>query len=535
MPTRRITRRLFLAGGAGAVVAACGDDGGQTAASTTSSPASSTTTTAPSSTTTRAPVDLPGEVFALGVASGDALTDRVILWTRLVVDPLAVGGAMLVDDVPVVWEVANDDTFADVVASGTVAAEARYAHSLHVDASGLEPGRHYVYRFRVGDQVSPVGRTRTSPVGGTDPFAFVVATCQDPQFGEYGAWHDVATRDDVEAILFTGDYIYELPALDFSPARDGHREWSSPPPTDLDGFRLRYGQVKTDPALQAAHARMPWWLMWDDHEITDNYWSGGPGQFDSAGGDFAARRAAAYQAWWEHQPVRLDPPADGTLAIHRSVRIGDLVELFLIDTRQFADEPPCRDTSALDLGVDCDERNDPTRSLLGADQEAWLLDELGSADARWNALVSPCMFAGLDARGPDDTEAKFYLEAWDGYPHARDRVADALAAVPNPVVLSGDYHASFALDVGPAFGRETFAPEFMSTAISSSPFAAEIRPANPHVRHFAGDNGYLICRVDADVWTAEYRTVTDVWDPSSVVETTARFAVDAGNPVAREA
>ena len=543
----RISRRLFLAGATRRVLAACGDDGGEasgssttsTSASSSTSGATSSTTSVPSSTAGVSvpepePVDLPGDVFALGVASGDPLTDRVVLWTRLVVDPLVVGGGMLTDDVALTWEVARRDDFADVVAAGTVTAEASHAHAVHVDAGGLEADTAYAYRFRVGDQVSPTGHTRTLAADGTDPFSLVVATCQDPQFGEYGAWREVASRDDVDAVLFTGDYIYELPAFDVSPAGDGRRMWSSPPPADLDGFRLRYGEVKSDPALQAAHARFPWWLMWDDHEITDNYWSGGPGMFDAAGGDFAARRAAAYQAWREHQPVRLAPPVDGELAIHRSVRIGDLAELFLIDTRQYADEPPCRDTSALDLGVACAERDDPASTLLGAEQESWLLDGLTGADARWTALVSPCMFAGLDARGPDDTEPKYYLEAWDGYPAARERVADALAAAPNPVVLSGDYHASFALEVGPAFGRDVFAPEFMSTAISSSPFAAEVRPANPHVRHFAGDNGYLLCRVAADTFTAEYRTVTDVWDPSSPVQTTARFVVDAGSPALRD-
>lgn len=532
-----ITRRLFLAGAAGVVVAACGDDGGtaSNAASTSSvtTVEESTSTTALSPTPAPAPVELPGEVFTLGVASGDALVDRVVLWTRLAVDPLEPGGGLGADDLPVTWEVAADDSFADVIASGTATAESRYAHSVHVDATGLEAGQSYVFRFLVGDQVSPVGRTRTLPGDGVDSFSFVVTTCQDPQFGEYAAWREIAERGDVEAVLFTGDYIYELPPLDFSPAGDGRRMWSSPAPVDLDGFRLRYGEVKTDPSLQAAHAVAPWFVMWDDHEITDNYWSGGPGLFDSAGGDFAARRVAAYQAWWEHQPVRLDPPTDGVLPIHRSVRVGDLVELFMIDTRQFADEPPCRDTSTLDLGADCGTLDDPDRSLLGPEQEAWLLDGLGAADTTWTSLVSPVMFAGLDARADGEAEAKFYLEGWDGYPAARARVADALESVSNPVVLSGDYHASFALEVGPGFGRDPLAPEFMSTAISSSPFGAEVRPANPHVRHFAGDNGYLFCTVDTGRWTAEFRTVDDVWDPASPVVTSAAFVVEAGSPAMR--
>ncbi len=545
-----LSRRVFLAGGAGLVAAACGSssndgapDPGSAVETTTSSPSPATSelaaapaiTAEPVSTTTTAAIDLGGEPFTLGVASGDPLTDRVILWTRLAPDPTVADGAMPSDDIAVAWELAADDSFSEIVASGEAIAIARDAHTVHVDALGLAAGTAYAYRFRVGDYVSDVGQTRTVPASGTDDFSFVVATCQDHQFGEYAAWRDVAQRGDVDAVLFTGDYIYELAPIDFSPAGEGKRKWLNPSPADLDGFRLRYAQVKSDPSLQAAHRATPWMLMWDDHEITDNYWSGGPGGFDSAGGDFAPRRAAAYQAWWEHQPVRLDPPSDGVLAIHRSLRVGDLIELFMIDTRQFADEPPCRDSSRLDLGIDCGERDDPERSLLGAEQEQWLLDGLGASSAKWNALVSPVMFAGLDARSEGDDEPSYYLESWDGYTAERDRVADALAAVSNPVVLSGDYHASFALDVGPAIGRDVFAPEFLATGISSAPFAAEVRPANPHVHHFAGDNGYLFCSASSAALTVEFRTVTDVWDPASPVELSAKFIVDDGNPVMREA
>jgi alkaline phosphatase D len=532
-----ITRRLFLVGATGAVVAACGagDDAATTAStSTTSTSTSTSTTTAASttSTTTVPPVVFPGDVFTMGVASGDPLTDRVILWTRLAVDPSSAGGAMGSDDIAVTWEVAVDGGFSEIVSAGSAVAEERYAHSVHADADGLEAGQEYFFRFRAGNRVSPVGRTRTLPSGAPDRFRFALTTCQDPQTGEYGAWRDIAARDDIEAVIFTGDYIYETPPLDFSPAADGRRIWNNPAPADLDGFRLRYAKVKGDPGLQAAHAAAPWFVMWDDHEITDNYWSGGAGQFDFAGGDFITRRTAAYQAWWEHQPVRLDPPVDGSLVVYRSARVGDLVEFFIVDTRQYADEPPCRASSRFDLGADCVERDDPGRSLLGAEQEAWLLDGLGRAETRWTSLVSPSMFSGLDARTSGDVP-EYYLEAWDGYTAARNRIADELAEVSNPVVLSGDYHASFALDVGPGFGRDLIAPEFMSTAISSAPFGAEVRPNNPHVRHFAGDNGYLVCSVDADTWTVEYRTVTDVWDAASPVETTARFVVDAGRPEMR--
>ena len=213
--------------------------------------------------------------------------------------------------------------------------------------------------------------------------------------------------------------------------------------------------------------------------------------------------------------------------MHRSVRVGDLAEFYLIDTRQFADEPPCRDTSVFDLGEGCAERDDPDRTLLGEEQVAWLTDGLTSSTANWTALVSPSMFAGLDAREPGTDVAKYYLEAWDGYPAERERVAEALSAAANPIVLSGDYHASFVLDVGPGFGHDVICPEVMATAISSSPFATDFTAANPHVKYFVGDNGYTKCTVTADGWRADYRSVADIWDPASPLEDVASFEFPA--------
>ncbi|MGI9600497.1 MAG: alkaline phosphatase D family protein [Acidimicrobiales bacterium] len=536
----RLSRRRFLLAGIGVVAAGCGsssDDGSASSSvvTPTTSTATTTSTLAPSTsatpTTDAIAIDPP---FTLGVASGDPLADRVVLWTRLAPAPDQPSGGMPSGDVNVGWEVARDSSFADVVSSGTTVAEARLAHSVHVDADGLEPGEWYHYRFTVGDHESPVGRTRTAPAADADDYQFALTTCQDPQFGEYGVWADVAADDELHAVVFTGDYIYELAALDFSPAGDGRRQWRSPSPTTLDHFRDRYAQVKEDPSLQAAHAAMAWWVMWDDHEITDNYWREGPGQFDSAGGDFAARRAAAYQAWWEHQPVRLDPPVDGRLDVHRSVPVGSLATLFLIDSRQHADEPPCRDTSQLDIGAPCDDIDDPQRTLLGVDQEEWLLDGLAADDSRWTVLVSPGMFAGLDARAADDSGSApvRYLESWDGYPTARNRVADALRATDGPLVLSGDYHAAFVLDVGPGFGAEPVCAEFMAAAVSSSPFDDDVRPRNPHVRHFDATNGYTRCTVTPERWLAEFRTVADVWDPATPVTPVATYQVMAGERTA---
>ncbi len=531
---RPVSRRVFLAGAASAFAVACsGDDAAPASTTTTSLPSSTTIlNSTASTTTTRAtvaapPFDVAGNPFALGVASGEPLADSVVLWTRLAPDPADPNGGMPDQLFDVAYDISTDADFATIVSSGLDVADFDYAHSVHVEPGNLEPATTYFYRFRIGEYTSPTGRTRTLPAEGTDAFRFALTTCQDPQFGEYAAWADIAADDELDAVIFTGDYIYELPPLDFSPEGDGRRAWTSPPPSDLAGFRLRYAQVKQDPSLQAAHSTHPFFTMWDDHEITDNYWADGPGQFDSAGGDFESRRVAAYQAWWEHQPARAPAPTRSGHRLHRSVRVGDLAEFYLIDTRQFADEPPCRDTSVFDLGEGCAERDDPDRTLLGEEQVAWLTDGLRSSTARWTSLVSPSMFAGLDAREPGTDVAKYYLEAWDGYPAERERVAEALSAAANPIVLSGDYHASFVLDVGPGFGHDVICPEVMATAISSSPFATDFTAANPHVKYFVGDNGYTKCTVTADGWRADYRSVADIWDPASPLEDVASFEFPA--------
>lgn len=526
-----VSRRVFLAGAAGAFAVACSpSEDTSPSAVTTTTPSGSTTTTTSTAPPTTAPTvvpsppaDIAGEPFTLGVASGEPLPDSVVLWTRLAPDPTDPAGGMPDELFDVAYDIASDADFTTIVQSGIAVADSDYAHSVHVEPGGLDAATTYFYRFRIGDHTSPTGRTRTLPATGTDPFRFALTTCQDPQFGEYAAWADIAADSELDAVIFTGDYIYELPPLDFSPAGDERRSWTTPPPTDLAGFRLRYAQVKGDASLQAAHAALPFFTMWDDHEITDNYWADGPGQFDSAGGDFAARRVAAYQAWWEHQPARLPAPVNGTHRLDRSVRVGDLAEFFLIDTRQFADEPPCRDTSAFDLGEGCEERDATDLSLLGEDQAAWLTEGLSSSTAHWTSLVSPSMFSGLDARDPGTDVAKYYLEAWDGYPAERERVADALRSAENPIVLSGDYHASFVLDVGPGFGEDIICPEIMATAISSSPFATDFTAANPHVHYFAPDNGYTKCTVTAGSWRADYRSVPDIWDPAAALETVATF------------
>jgi alkaline phosphatase D len=480
-------------------------------------------------------VALEGPAFTLGVASGDPRPDRVVLWTRLAPFPLE-GGGMPDAPVEVAWDVATDDGFRDVVRKGVATARPSAAHSLHVDVRGLEPASDYFYRFRLGDDISPVGRTRTLPRRDASPerLRLALASCQDYGTGYYTSYRDLADRD-VDVVLFLGDYIYEHPIFAF----DGRANPTTEAVT-LDDYRARYALYHTDPDLQAAHHAVPWVATWDDHDVSNNY-AGDTTETGASPDQFRARRAAAYRAWYEHVPVRLAPPRGPDVRLYREFAFGDLARFFVLDVRQHAAEPPCRDVSEplTDQGPTCPEREDPGRSILGREQQRWLLDALGRADERWSVLAQQVMMAGLNVN-PADGPPEYYLDSWDGYPASRRRVLDGLgeADVASPIVLTGDYHASFVADLR----RDPFdtdgrvvATEFVGPAISSIPFATDFREQNPHVRYFEPRNGYATCTVERDQWTTEFRYVTDVRDPQAAVEPGAAFVVERGRPEATPA
>ncbi len=533
-PPRRahgLNRRQFLTGASAAaalftVGCSSGDDTASTSGTGSGGAASSTTST------TLHTAKIAADPFTLGIASGDPLVDRVILWTRLAPDALAVdgGGGMPADRVDVVWEVAADDRFTSVVASGVFTAEVAHGHSVHVDADGLDPATDYHYRFRVGDWESPVGRARTLPDGTPERFRLAVANCQMYETGAYGAYRHMADQD-LDLVLHLGDYIYEYPGVPGDRmSQPGHLVVS------LADYRLRYASYHLDPDLQAAHARFPFVVTWDDHEVANNYMGDVvPGTPDGADLD---RKAAAYQAWWENLPVRLDPPEGAALAVHRSVTVGDLARIHVLDQRQHADLPPCRPEpdSTIDFG-DCEDRTVEDRSRHGGDQEEWLANGLAEGGVTWNLLGNPVVLAGIDS-GSADGDAAYYLDVWDGFPQARSRLVEQLAAADNPVVLTGDYHQGMVLDVHRTpfdVSSEVVAPEFMAPPISSVLFGQDVSPRTPHLREQLNEHGYLSVEVTADRLTARFEVVADVVDPASAVRTASTWTVDAGDPVSRRA
>ncbi len=522
--SRRELIRLAALGG----LVACSDSSTTSAepATVPSSPANSAAV--PATTSTIPTPRLDGPPFALGVASGDPLPDAVVLWTRLVTDPTVVGGGTPEVDIPVRWEVAADERFASIVAGGEMVATPDAAHSVHVDVSGLEPARSYAYRFSVGPHDSPVGRTRTAPAPSQSPplLRFAVASCHAYQSGYFTAYRFVA-EEDLDAVLFTGDYIYELEA-----SRSA-RQHDIGVPTTLEQYRQLYAITHADADLRVAHAAHPWIVTWDDHEVEDNYAADRPGAVGVATGlsdpaTFPERRTAAYRAWWEHMPVRAGPPdRNGALPIHRELQFGRSARLVVLDNRQYRTPIPSGEGAGnlprgFGGGAQLPAALDEDATILGREQERWAAGRLAAADVRWSVLVHQTALAELD-RAPGDDRTGFSMDGWDGYVASRRRLLEpaATAGRGNVISLAGDLHTSVVADVRADYEDPTsplVASEFVGPSISAleiiAPEAVAGVLTNDHVKLYDPDHrGYLVAEIEPDRVTARFRFV-DALDPS---------------------
>jgi alkaline phosphatase D len=477
--------------------------------------------------------------FSLGVASGDPVADGIVLWTRLAPDP-ANGGGMEPAPVEVRWEIANDDQFKTVVQSGSEIATADLAHSVHVDVSGLEPASDYFYRFSAGGEVSPVARTRTAPATDAAPqrLRFASVSCANYEHGYFSAYRHLA-EEDVDFAVCLGDYIYEYGSNgEFQNGdRGAVRYVAGGEVQTLEDYRNRHALYKTDPDLMAAHAAMPWIVTWDDHEVENDY-AGEHSEQNDPVDQFLARRANAYQAYYEHMPLRVDSMPQGPdMRLYRRLQFGDLAEVNVLDTRQYRSNQPCAA-----LGPRCEAALDPALSLTGAEQESWLFDGLAGSKARWNVIAQQVMMAQLDGDLSQDGQA-FSSDQWDGYPLARQRLLDQLhdAKVSNPVVLTGDIHSSWVADLkldfndpaSPAVGTE-----FVTTSVTSfNPYAGQLgflMIANPHITYYDGRHGYTRCEITPERMTTEYRALEDVSAPDGSISTIASFVVESGKAGAQK-
>ena len=470
--------------------------------------------------------------FSLGVASGDPLADGMVLWTRLAPRPLEPGGGMGIENVAVSWQIAEDEGMSCVVQSGTATANADWSHSVHVEVEGLRADRWYWYQFKAGGEVSPVGRTRTTPANASlpDRMRFAMVSCQHYETGLYTAY-DHLSREDLDLVVHLGDYIYE------GAAQTGRlRQHIGGECKAIDDYRIRYALYKSDPHLQAAHASAPWVVTWDDHEVANNYAdaylkNGTPKD------EFLLRRAAGYQAYFEHMPLRRRSlPRGPDMLLHRRVSYGQLAQFHVLDTRQYRTPQKLGDGNKLPTPVPLD----PNGTLLGDRQRDWLFDGLERSAAGWNVLTQQVMMARVDRTpGPKVTHS---MDQWPGYEFERRRVLKHFhdQQIKNPVVLTGDIHKHWANELIADFDQldsKVVGTEFVGTSLSSSGDGEEqpkghdqILAENPFVKFFNGERGYVSHELTAETWRADYRTIPFVTRPGAPVQSRASFVVESGRP-----
>lgn len=485
--------------------------------------------------------------FSLGIASGSPSHDSVVLWTRLMPPFAQMPGS---PGVSVRWEVAHDDKFTRIAQSGQSLAVAGLAYSVHAEVQGLAPDRWYFYRFMVGESTSDIGRTRTFPA----PDAAVAgmrlgyASCQRWEHGYFSAYRHMA-QENLDAVMFLGDYIYEYPRA-ANAVRTPPGGWT----LSLDDYRQRYATYKQDTDLQAMHAACPWLVTWDDHEVQNDYAGLTVGENGPDVADFAARRSAAYQAFYEHMPVRasvLTRAVQGLgsgaeMRIYSRTQYGQLASLTMLDARQYKSPQVCtrdgkRGSSTVNP-TNCPAWNDPARSMLGVDQERWLDSGWGSVQGKsavWTILGQQSLIGQRDWKaGP---EQSLWNDGWDGYSAARTRLTDSARkhSVANLVALGGDVHENWVGQIKADYSQATSASvgvEFCGTSISSRSGGngklAETMAENPHfVFADAERKGYGVVEISPTQLKTTLRVVSDVTRQDAGIETLAQFSVGSGRAV----
>jgi alkaline phosphatase D len=485
--------------------------------------------------------------FKLGIASGSPTPDGVVLWTKLVSDSLFGFGDKPID---VVWQVAHDERFERIALQGTSAALPQLGYAVHAEPRGLQSDRWYFYRFIVGQgasaQVSDVGRTRTAPAFGAraDKLRFAFASCQNWDHGYFAAYRQMVA-DSPDLVVFLGDYIYEY-ASPKKPNPNFPRRNELPTAVTLSDYRDRYALYKSDPLLQAAHRTCPWLVTWDDHEVENDYASD-RGEGIALPAEFLARRAVAYQVYYEHMPLPASALARGLaglgqndgLRVNQRVAWGNLASFHILDCRQYRDYQACqkpnRGGSNMVKATECDELNNPNRSMLGKPQERWLaeglaLDAKQNKDSQpWSVIAQSTLLAKINA--PADKEPRIWTDGWEGYPFAKRRLLESMQTQPSlhPIILSGDVHLNVVANV------EGIATEFCGTSLTSQTnWHPEREPSfytdNPHVKYFNSDKrGYALAEVTPKLWTTTLMGVADVRDAASATAPIAQFAVERGD------
>lgn len=484
------------------------------------------------------------EVFTLGIASGEPRPESVVLWTRLAPKPLQADGGMPTQSITVAWEVASDPRFATVVRSGSELAEASRAHSVHVQVTGLQPGREYFYRFQAAGQLSPVGRTRTAPDPQDMParLRMALASCQHYEAGHFSVHRDIAASD-VDLVLFVGDYLYESELRNYLRVRQHPHQF----PDDaarftLGDYRQHHATYRLEADLRACHAAHPWLLVWDDHDVLNDY----AGESDVDGlntAEFLKVRTAAYQAYFEHLPISPQrAPVGAGMRMHERYEWGQLAELWTLDTRQFRSEHVCgttwRGPRNGRLLWRCGAAMKSARSMLGMDQEQWLGEGLAASTRAWKFIVQSTQISPSGLSGP--MGRLLYGDGWDAFPAARDRLMAAIAQprVPDVVCLGGDVHRHVAANLrlqADDLNSPIVASEIVTSSITT-PGLSELltqwmKAANPDLLHLRSDQrGFVLLDVTPQQVACEFRATAHPVRADARMHTQARYVIDRGVP-----
>ena len=481
-----------------------------------------------------------GYPFSLGVTSGDPAADGFVIWTKLAPKPFEPHGGMPTVPLPVKWEVASDDRFKTIVASGEATARPELGHSVHVEVAGLQPDRPYWYRFALAGDQSPRGRARTLPPASASPRAlkFGVAGCQNYEDGYFTAFRHLAREDDLAFVYHYGDFIYEYKQRRPDYDKDGlpvpHvRNHIGQDCLDVADYRLRYAQYLSDYDLQAARAKHTWFPTFDDHEVENNWvqdenWKAVPPEI------FRLRRQAGLQAWYEYMPVRAAMlPRNGIITnMYREARYGDLLSIDFLDTRSFRSKQPCDDG----FKPYCPGIDDSKTQVISPEEESWLVQNLKRGQTQWNCVAQQVMMMSLDRRRyADETQKIYNIDTWAAYTAQRNRLLAKMRGLDNVVVLTGDEHQNFAglLDNG----DKAVAVECVSTSISSGGDGSNLRTGsdvmlknNAELKFINDQRGYLVCEVTPDAWTTQARVMDQVSMPGGAISTRATMTVPRGQP-----
>ena len=508
------------------------------------------------------------QVFQHGVASRHPMDTSVLLWTRATSHPGDIPGSEQGSEVKLRWEVAADEAFADITASGEATAVPGNDNTVKVDATGLQPDTWYNFRFTVTEgeyqgQTSPVGRTRTNPSTGVTPESLGIAltSCANWEAGYFSAYRDMADNDGVDIIMCVGDYLYEYERGGYTGKTGAIRDHEPPHEiVSLSDYRRRYGHYRTDKDLQAAHAAKPWVVTWDDHEVAnDTYNLGAENHSPDTEGDYIARRDAAIQAYLEWLPVRAVPFSQGG-KLYRTFNYGDLAEIVMLDLRTYRDQPmEFRNVGQID---------DESRSMLGSEQLNYLHDKWKTSSSTWNLVGNSVMFtpvlippldpetsgAVAELMGLPEEGIPYNLDQWDGFAAERRRLIQMMGdeGLDNIVFLTGDIHSSWACDIPVTAGRYPAdgiaAVEIVGTSVNASNIddivklpqrngisqTAEqaLMAANRHIKWIQFDHhGYCTVKVRPNEILAEWRFVEDKTIPNQPLYTAMNYRVVRGQGI----